>query len=316
MADLNRQGFQFPDRELNPDLTMFPTFEDLSFKHQSLIEDFLKSYPPEISEMTFTNLFIWRHYYKFQVSFQKGYLTFLAHPPETTPFFFPPLGKGDFQSWAIDCLDFLKTQGFPPRLSRIPESALEGLSSLTGLKSIFDRDNSDYVYRTQDLIRLKGNRYHTLKNHINRFNKKHDWEYSPLTPGLIAECLDLQEEWCRLKQCIENPSLLSEEQAIIEALTHIDLLKYKGGVIRIKGKVEAFTLGELLNPETVVIHIEKGNPELTGLYPLIQQQFLAEAWSDIPYVNREQDLGIQGLRKAKSSYNPEFMVNKYIIIKE
>jgi hypothetical protein len=154
-----------------------------------------------------------------------------------------------------------------------------------------------------------------LKNHINRFNKKHDWEYSPLTPELIAECLELQEEWCRLKQCVESPSLLSEEQAIIEALTHIELLKYKGGVIRIQGKVEAFTLGELLNPETVVIHIEKGNPKLTGLYPMIQQQFLAEEWSDIPYVNREQDLGIQGLRKAKSSYNPEFMVNKYIIIK-
>ncbi len=303
-----------PIRDLNFNPAMFPTFEDLSLKHQTLIEDFLRRYPPEISEMTFTNLFIWRHYYQFQVSFHKGFLTFMAHPPETSPFLLPPLGKGDLAAWALDCLDFLKAQGFPPRLSRLPESAIKVLTSLPNLKIILDRNNSDYVYRTQNLIRLSGNKYHTLKNHINRLNKKYAWEYLPLTPELIVECLDLQEEWCRLKQCVESPSLLSEEQAIIEALTHIDLLNYKGGVIRIQGKVEAFTLGELLNPETVVIHIEKGNPELSGLYPLIQQQFLDQEWGLIPYVNREQDLGIQGLRKAKSSYHPEFMINKYIII--
>lgn len=298
------------------DLNMFPNFEALSLKHQPLIEDFLRSHPPEISEMTFTNLYIWRYYYQFQVSMHKGFLTFLAQPPETPPFFFPPLGKGDLFSWAYDCLDFLKARGVPPRLNRIPESILKELSSLLDVKTFFDRNNSDYVYLTQNLIRLSGNRYHTLKNHINRFTKKYAWEYLPMTPELIAECLDLQEEWCRLKQCIESPSLLSEEQAIIEALTHIDLLNYKGGVIRIQGKVEAFTMGELLNPQTVVIHVEKGNPKLPGLYPLIQQQFLDQEWSQILYVNREQDLGIQGLRKAKSSYHPEFMINKYMVIQE
>lgn len=295
---------------------MFPNFEALSLTHQPLIENFLRSDPPEISEMTFTNLYIWRHYYQLQVSLHKGFLTFLAQPPETPPFFFPPLGKGDLFSWAYDCLDFLKARGFPPRLNRIPESILKELSSLPDVKIFFDRNNSDYVYLTQNLIRLSGNRYHTLKNHINRFTKKYAWEYLPMTLELIAECLDLQEEWCRLKQCIESPSLLSEEQAIIEALTHIDLLNYKGGVIRIQGKVEAFTMGELLNPQTVVIHVEKGNPKLPGLYPLIQQQFLDQEWGQILYVNREQDLGIQGLRKAKSSYHPEFMINKYMVIQE
>jgi uncharacterized protein len=292
---------------------MFPTFEPLSLKHQVLIGDFLRGTPPEISELTFTNLFIWRHYYQFQVTLHKGFLTLLAHPPETTPFFFPPLGKGDLPAWALDCLGYLKEKGYPPRLGRLPESNLKELSTLPGLKAVLDRNNSDYVYRIKDLISLSGNKYHTLKNHINRFNKKYSWEYLPLTPELIRECLDLQEEWCRLKQCLESPSLQSEEQAIIEALKHIDQLHYQGGVIRIQGKVEAFTLGELLNPETVVIHIEKANPELPGLYPLIQQQFLDREWKDIPYVNREQDLGLAGLRKAKLSYQPEFMVNKYLV---
>lgn len=291
-------------------------FEHLSIKHHALVEDFLHRYPPEISELTFTNLFIWRNYYQFQISLVKGFLTLLAHPPGTTPFFFPALGEGDIQSWARECLTFLKNQGFPPRLARLPESFSKEFPFFPGLTAHLDRDNSDYVYRTKNLIRLSGNKYHTLKNHMNRFTKNYSWEYRPLTPELIGECLNLQEEWCRLKQCLESPSLLSEEQAIIEALKHIDLLKYKGGVIQIQGKVEAFTLGELLNPETVVIHIEKANPEIPGLYTVIQQQFLEKEWKNIPYVNREQDLGIEGLRKAKISYHPEFMVNKYIIIKK
>ncbi|MFH0789977.1 MAG: phosphatidylglycerol lysyltransferase domain-containing protein [Pseudomonadota bacterium] len=292
---------------------MLPTFKALSLKHQVLIEDFLRRTPPEISELTFTNLFIWRHYYQFQVTLQRGFLTLLAHPPGSTPFFFPPIGTGDLQDWALDCLGYLKDQGFPPRLGRLPERDIKELSSLPGMKITPDRNNSDYVYRIRDLIDLSGNKYHTLKNHINRFNKKVSWEYLPLTPKLVRQCLDLQEEWCRLKQCLESPSLQSEEQAIIEALKHIDRLHYKGGVIRIQGKVEAFTLGELLNPETVVIHIEKANPALPGLYPLIQQQFLKREWEGFSYVNREQDLGIQGLRKAKLSYHPEFMVNKYLV---
>jgi len=292
---------------------MFPAFEAISLQHQILIEDFMRRNPPETSEMTFTNLFIWRHYYQFQVTLHQGFLTLLAQPPGTTPFFFPPLGKGDLQSWAFDCLTYLRDQGFPPRIARIPESVFKEISNLPGLTSVLDRDNSDYVYRTQNLILLSGNKYHTLKNHINRFNKKYAWEYFPLTTDLVGECLDLQEEWCRLRQCLESPSLLSEEQAIIEAIKHKDFLNYRGGVIRVLGKVEAFTFGELLNPETVVIHIEKANPELPGLYSLIQQQFLEQEWSPIPYVNREQDLGIEGLRRAKLSYHPEFMINKYMV---
>ena len=286
-------------------------FTPLSIDHKQEIEDLLLQYPPIISELTFTNLYIWRHYYQFQVALQQGFMTLLAQPKGATPFFFPPMGKGDIQSWAFDCLTYLKNQGFPPCFERLPESVIKELSIFPNLKVVPDRDNSDYVYRIKNLIRLSGNKYHTLKNHINRFNKKHTWEYLPLTPDLIEECLNLQEEWCRSKKCLESHNLLSEDRAILEAIKKMDLLSYKGGVIRIGNKVEAFTLGELLNPETVVIHIEKANPELPGLYPVLQQQFLEREWAIIPFVNREQDLGIEGLRKSKLSYHPEFMVDKY-----
>lgn len=293
---------------------MLSDLEVLTLDHQSPIEDCLRRFPPEISELSFTNLFIWRHYYRFLTTHHQGFLTLLAQPPEKKPFFFPPVGEGDLRSWFDDVLGYLKGKGFSPRIARVPDKIRKECASWPVLKILPDRDNSDYVYRTQNLIRLSGNKYHTLKNHINRFNKQYSWEYFSLTPELKNECLDLQEEWCRLRQCLESPGLLSEEQAIIEAFNHMDRLKYRGGVIRVAGKVEAFTLGELLNPQTVVIHIEKANPQLPGLYSLIQQQFLEREWSEIPYVNREQDLGVDGLRKAKLSYHPEFMVNKFIVM--
>jgi hypothetical protein len=294
------------------DSIIFPSFEPLSLKHQNLIEDILRRYPPEISELTFTNLFCWREYYRFQISLYEDFLTLLAHPPGHSPFFFPPAGKGDLRAWTVDCLTFLKDRGHVPIIARLPNSMVQTILSLPNLKALLDRDNSDYVYLIKNLIRLSGNRYHTPKNHLNQFKKNYPaWEYLSLTPDLVRDCLDLQEKWCRWRQCEDDPHLVNEEQAILEAFRHLDVLNYKGGVILLEGRVEAFTLGELLTPETVVIHFEKANPERAGLYQLIQQQFLENEWSSIPYVNREQDLGIEGLRKAKLSYNPEFMVDKY-----
>ena len=289
-------------------------FEPLSLTHQGLVDDFFRRFPPQISEFTFTNLFIWRHYYQLRVSVVHGFLTLLGQPPGSAPFLFPPLGEGDIRTWTQTVFETLRTAGHRVRISRVPGPVTDELAALPGVELVMDRDNSDYVYLTENLVQLSGNRYHSQKNHVNRLKKNKDWDYFPLTPELVAECLNLQEAWCRLRQCEESPSLLNEEQAIVEAFKHIDFLPYRGGVIRIRGKVEAFSLGEILNPETVVIHVEKANPEIPGLYALINQQFLEKEWRTIRYVNREQDLGEPGLRKAKESYHPDHLVEKFILI--
>jgi hypothetical protein len=293
---------------------MSSPFEPLSLTHQGLVDDFFRRFPPQISEFTFTNLFIWRRHYELQVSVVHGFLTFLGQPPGSAPFLFPPVGGGDIRAWAQAGFEALRTAGHRPRISRVPGPVAGELASLPGAELVLDRDNSDYVYLTENLVQLSGNRYHSQKNHVNRLKKSNDWEYFPLTPELVNECLNLQEAWCRLRQCEESPSLLNEEQAIVEAFKQIDSLRYRGGVIRRQGKVEAFSLGELLNPDTVVIHIEKANPEIPGLYALINQQFLEKEWGTIRYVNREQDLGEPGLRKAKESYHPDHLVEKFILI--
>jgi hypothetical protein len=106
---------------------------------------------------------------------------------------------------------------------------------------------------------------------------------------------------------------MAEDMAVYEALKHFEKLEIQGGAILIDSKVQAFSLGELLNPDTAVIHIEKANPEFTGIYAAINQMFCWEAFAHVKYVNREQDLGVEGLRKAKQSYYPDHMVEKFVV---
>ncbi|MBW1764419.1 MAG: DUF2156 domain-containing protein, partial [Deltaproteobacteria bacterium] len=122
-----------------------------------------------------------------------------------------------------------------------------------------------------------------------------------------------QERWCELKYCEGSRSLSSEDIAIHEAMIHFDTLDYKGCVIKINSRIEAFSIGEQLNSNTAVVHIEKANPDIPGLYVAVNQFFCQDAWAEVEYINREQDLGIEGLRKVKESYYPDHMVNKYIV---
>ena len=123
--------------------------------------------------------------------------------------------------------------------------------------------------------------------------------------------MEVAEKWCKIRRCEDDMNLLSESEAVRESLVHFPVLKIDGGVILIDGKVEAFTLGELLNDQTAVVHIEKANPENPGLYAMINQQFCENRWRDLLYINREQDLGEPGLRKAKLSYYPDHFVESF-----
>ena len=211
-------------------------------------------------------------------------------------------------------LHYLEGKGITPKIARMPEAMVEQIDWKTsGMKAELDLNQCDYVYLTQDLIELKGRKYHRKRNHIKQFQEKYSFQYIPLVSEWISQCLHLETAWCDLRHCEVIPGLLNESLAIKEAFTHFEELGVRGGAILINGKVEAFTLGDSLNPETVVIHIEKANPVYEGLYPTINQAFLEHQWSGYTYVNREQDLGEEGLRKAKESYFPHHMINKYSI---
>jgi len=291
----------------------FPQLKDLTLKDKPLCDQLFTQFPPQISEFTFTNLFIWRHAYQIKISRLQNFLCLLSEQGESS-FFFPPIGEGDVIECYQRLLQYLGRKVTLPKIVRVPEAGVTQIDWKTsGMKAELDRNQCDYVYLTLDLIELKGRKYHRKRNHIKQFQEKYSYQYIPLTPEWIPQCLQLEAEWCDLRHCEASPGLLNESFAIKEAFTHFGELGVKGGAILINGKVEAFTMGDPLNPETVVIHIEKANPAYEGLYPTINQAFLEHQWSGYTYVNREQDLGEEGLRKAKESYFPHHLVNKYTI---
>lgn len=294
----------------------FPHLRDLSLDDKPLFDLAFTRFPPSISEFTFTNLFIWRHAYQIKICRLQNFLCLSAEHSKH-PFFFSPIGEGDVVECCRTLLHSMKEKNIPVKMERLPEDLISRFDWMAeGFKVEPDRDQSDYVYLSEDLISLQGRKYHRKRNHIKRFKQKYMYQYLPLTPELIADCLRLETQWCDLRRCDVIPGLHHESLAIKEALTHFEALRVSGGVILIEGKVEAFTLGEPLNSDTIVIHIEKANPAFEGLYPTLNQAFLANHWSAYPYVNREQDLGEEGLRKAKESYFPHHMVNKYQIALE
>lgn len=177
-----------------------------------------------------------------------------------------------------------------------------------------DRDNWDYVYLQEKLASLSGRKYHGKKNHANAFRKEYpDYVYEQITEDNLAECYAFFDKWCERRQA-EDSSIGCEFCAIKEALGNRKVLGIQGGLIRIGGQIEACTFGEKLNEDTALIHVEKANPDIRGLYTVINQDFVNNAWSEVKYINREEDMGKDGLRKAKESYNPEFMVKKYLAV--
>jgi hypothetical protein len=291
----------------------FPQFKDFSLEEKPPLEATFLKFPPAISEFTFTNLFMWRQAYQLRISHLKNFICLLSDKGDQS-FFFPPIGEGDNVESSRILLQYLKERGISPKIARVPESMVTQIDwKENGMRVDLDRDQSDYIYLAEDLIKLEGRKYHRKRNHIKQFKGKYSYRYLSLTPEWISECLRLETEWCDLRHCEVVPGLANESVAIKEALTHFDQLNMKAAAILIDGKLEAFTLGEPLNSETVVIHIEKANPAFEGLYPLINQVFLENEWSAYLYVNREQDLGEEGLRKAKESYFPHHMIHKYIL---
>jgi hypothetical protein len=293
----------------------FPDFKELGIEDKSIFDEYFKRYPPRISEFTFTNLFIWRHYYNFKWAMLNENIVMIVSPEEKQ-YFFPPIGENGVKETVLECLSYSKELGFGGVMKRVPENIANLFSDANKMTVKVDRDNSDYVYLIQNLIDLPGSNYRSQRKSIKQFRRQHEFEYAPLTKEIIPRCLELQEDWCDIRACYDDPSLAGEDKAIFEALLHFETLKrFKGGVILVDEVIQAFTMGEVLNAETVVIHIEKGRQEreYRGVYETINKLFLENEWSDFKYVNREQDLGLEGLRKAKTSYHPEFLVDKYIL---
>lgn len=287
-------------------------YRHLDLEHRAEIEAFLKADPQLSSELTFTNLYIWRAWYRPHWRVEGDSVLIILAPEGQEPLGLPPIGGGKAAALAALTEDLLRVA---PRaaIHRIDKGSVESFVDPERFEIEPDRDNSDYVYLTENLAKLAGRKFHGKKNHVNKFYKSHEFEFRPLTGEVIDLAMGLQEDWCSLRACAEDRSLNQEDLAVHQALLQADELSWRGGAILMDGRVEAFSIGEGLNPETTVCHVEKANPNIPGLYAVISQQCCLKAWPERKYINREQDLGQEGLRRAKESYHPDHMVDKFII---
>ncbi len=275
------------------------------------------------SEYNFTNLFVWNGVYGQKVARLGDYLLVHACNRAGCSYFYPA-GRGDAKS-AIDTLRRdAAERGEPFRLICMTRSQTEEVERLYPGKFEFtqDRDGSDYLYEIERLADLGGKKLHNKRNHINRFEDNNpDWTFEELTSASLPECLAMNREWYSRSLDREGPAeaadLTAEGKALGLAVEHYEALSLKGGLIRSSGAVVAFTIGDPLCSDTFDVHFEKAYSELQGSYAMINREFarwVRRHYPDVRYLNREDDMGLEGLRKAKESYYPDLMAEKHVAV--
>ncbi len=294
---------------------------DITLDKKELIDGFLKRRKSRNSEFSFSYLYMWRKSYDMKYAITDDMLCILPKHtggPRSASFpigFENPDGTSrSIKKFVETLLEYFKESGEEPLIHLYDESTMELLVKEFPDKFIIteDRNNFDYVYRVDELTKLSGKKFHSKKNHINKFKKMYpDWEYCRLSPENNGECMALFDEW-QTDKGWEAESIGEEREALCEFLNNRDTLGYIGGGIRIGGRLVAFSFGEALGADTAVIHFEHVDPNCEGAFAIINQQFLEHEWQNYTYVNREEDMGIPGMRKAKESYHPAFMIKKYV----
>ncbi len=295
-------------------------FKEITLEDKAIFDEYLKCNHVKISELTFTNFFMWRKEHGYQYGIHDEVLILTALPKNGEPYAFFPLAKEKIQGDVLGKItnilkEYFKNLDKKLVFKKVTEDQVEALLACKDFfwEVNFDRDNSDYVYNTEDLIRLSGKKYDGKRNHINKFKSLYSFDVIEMNSSHMDECKRIHDEWGKALEFSNHYDFSSEKNASNEIMDHFDELGVKGCLIRIKDRFQAYTMGEKLNEDTAVIHLEKGNFLFPGVYQVINQQFCEKVWNHIPYVNREQDLGIEGLRRAKESYHPAFLLKKYIM---
>ena len=258
----------------------------------------------QTGDLSGVNLYMWRNAKNLEYFIDEDMLV-IRGVEEDIPFIYPPVSM-DNERIRETVSHHLK-DGYLIR--GIPEDIYEPLKE--DFLFVEERDRFDYLYLVENLISLKGRKYHKKKNHLNHFLKSYDFQYEHITRENIEDVIRFQRSWCQDRECHLDKGLSSEMDGILEVLENYDQLGITGGLIRIDDEVAAFSIGEEITPDTVLIHIEKGDIQYKGIYQAVNKMTLENEFSYLTYVNREEDLGSENLRKAKESYHPHTLLTKY-----
>lgn len=295
-------------------------FRKISFEDKEWITKCLAVSDFRGAEYCFANNMAWQRLNDTVVTHQGDFYISCSFEDGQPYFTFPAgvkidaEGKEKYIRLFDELKEYVSAQGKPLIVSSVTDDNLSWIKEYYGDKIIceYDRDSSDYIYIASDLIELKGKKYHGKRNHIKRFMDE-PWEYRELTDKEIDSCIEFSAEFYNKNDNADDPSAVVEQYAIDLFLTNMDRLGLKGAVLYRNDKMTGFTVGEQINSDTFVVHIEKALADVQGAYPMLCSQFASHNAKGLSFINREEDLGIEGLRKSKLSYNPAFLLNKNVI---
>lgn len=290
-------------------------FKDIEISDKDTITKFTMKSNRRNCDLSFSNLCSWRFLYDTQFAIVDGFLVFKFWV-EGELAYMMPVGEGDLKKVIKDLIQDANEEQQPFRMLGVCRGMQADFEEILPNKFAFatTRNYADYIYLRTDLATLKGKKFQSKRNFTNRFKREHpNYEYTPITSDNIDECLILEEKWCKENNCDEYEGTGNERRALTFALKNFEALGLTGGLLRVDGKIVAFTFGMPINYDTFGTHVEKADTSIEGAYAMINMEFANHIPEQYVYINREEDLGIPGLRKAKLSYNPEIILEKSMV---
>lgn len=299
----------------------------ITIENREILEEYLNGFEYKTSGLSFSAQYMWREINCFSWEIIGDYMCIagISHleleDGIILPFMFPPLTKtGEYnkellRDTILKARKRFEEKGHPFSLRLVPFHMMEIIKeAVPELSWKDDRPNYDYIYLTQDLIELAGRDFHKKKNHLNYFKKTYEYEYVELTSAMAHEAMEFIAAFNRRKEvpAHEMEMLKMEERAMEDVFKNLEAVGYKAGAILIDGRIEAIAIGGRLGSKMITEHVEKANVNFRGLYQAINNEFCKHVSSRAKYINREEDMGIPNLRKAKLSYRPVKLLEKYI----
>jgi hypothetical protein len=264
--------------------------------------------------LAFANLFVWKFRYSTQIAENEGFL-FIRYWFHSKLYFMMPLGNGDLKRAVELVIENAKSENQEFRLQGLILSMKEKVEALFPDVFLFEsnRNYSDYIYLHENLATLVGKKFQPKRNHINQFkNAFQDYEILEITPEIVPQCMALEWLWEQKNISEQEKAVLeAERQAIATALENFQTLELQGIALKVNGKIVAFTYGSPINCCIFDVACEKADTAIVGAYSVINNEFAKRIPSSFAYINREEDLGIEGLRKAKLSYQPAEILEKF-----
>ena len=292
-------------------------FHPLCLEDKPLLDAVAAAEGSRSADFCFGSMFLWDEKFKQEVAEFQGYPLVLCRA-YAQPIFPYPVGCGD-PGPLIEAMErYARAEGFPLVIRGLERRHMEALEAMYpgGFAFTEDRDYFDYLYEAERLETLAGKKLHGKRNHIHHFTEEHDWRFERLTPAHFPACRALLDRWAATAENAGD-SVEGEHRAIERAFAHYGALGLLGGALFAEGELVAFTIGEKLAPDTFDVHFEKALSDINGAYPMVNREFVKLIRSldpDIRYVNREDDMGLEGLRKSKLSYHPDVLLRKWVTI--